>query len=90
LPGNLNISFPRVESEALMIALKNDVAVSSGSACTTAAVEPSHVLSAIGCSEEEIHASIRFGLGRSTQIAEVDYVSNRVVEEVLRLCELRA
>lgn len=89
LPGNLNISFPRVESEALMIALKNDVAVSSGSACTTAAVEPSHVLSAIGCSEEEIHASIRFGLGRSTHIAEVEFTAERVEAEYNRLAAFR-
>ena len=73
LPGNLNISFAYVEGEALMMALK-DVAVSSGSACTSASLEPSYVLRALGVEEEMAHTSIRFGLGRFNTEEEVDYV----------------
>jgi cysteine desulfurase len=78
LPGNLNISFAFVEGEAMMMALK-DVAVSSGSACTSASLEPSYVLRALGVAEEMAHTSIRFGLGRFTTEAEVDYVIDLVV-----------
>ena len=87
LPGNLNISFAFVEGEALMMAIK-DVAVSSGSACTSASLEPSYVLRALGVGEELAHTSIRFGLGRFNTEEEVDYVVDLVVEAVERLREL--
>ncbi len=72
MPGNLNVSFAGVEGEALLVSMKN-VAVSSGSACTSASLEPSHVLTAIGVPAELAHASLRFGLGRWTTEEEVDY-----------------
>ena len=84
LPGNLNLSFAHVEGESLMMALK-EIAVSSGSACTSAALEPSYVLRALGIPEELAHTSIRFGLGRFNTEEEVDYAIRRVVEEVTRL-----
>jgi cysteine desulfurase len=87
LPGNLNVSFAYVEGESLMMALK-DVAVSTGSACTSASLEPSHVLRAIGLSEELAHTAIRFGLGRFNTGEEVDYTVRRVVDEVRRLREM--
>jgi len=87
LPNNLNLSFAGVEGDALLMGI-NDVAVSSGSACTTATLEPSHVLRALGVSEDLAHSSIRFGLGRFNTEEEVDYVANRVVETVKRLREL--
>jgi cysteine desulfurase len=87
LPGNMNMSFAYVEGESLLMALK-DIAVSTGSACTSASLEPSHVLRAIGVEEELAHTSIRFGLGRFNTEEEVDYVVRRVVEEVRRLREL--
>ena len=87
LPGNLNLSFAYVEGEALMMAIK-DVAVSSGSACTSASLEPSYVLRACGVDEELAHSSIRFGLGRFTTEEEVDYVSDLVVAKVLKLREM--
>jgi cysteine desulfurase len=87
LPGNLNMSFAYVEGESLLMALK-DIAVSTGSACTSASLEPSHVLRAIGVEEELAHTSIRFGLGRFNTEEEVDYVVRRVIEEVRRLREL--
>ncbi|OQX69095.1 MAG: IscS subfamily cysteine desulfurase [Sorangiineae bacterium NIC37A_2] len=87
LPGNLNISFSFVEGEGLLMALK-DVAVSSGSACTSASLEPSYVLRSMGLDDELAHSSIRFGLGRFTTEAEVDYVSDLVVEKVKRLREM--
>jgi cysteine desulfurase len=83
LPGNLNVSFAFVEGEALMMALK-DVAISSGSACSTASLEPSYVLRACGVADDLAHSSIRFGLGRFNTEEEVDYVSNLVVECVQR------
>ena len=89
LPGNLNLSFAHVDGEALMMAL-NDIALSSGSACTTAAIEPSHVLRAIGVSDDLAHRSIRFGIGRFNTDAEVDYVADRIVETVTHLRELNA
>jgi cysteine desulfurase len=89
LPGNLNLSFAHVDGEALMMAL-NDIALSSGSACTTAAIEPSHVLRAIGVSDDLAHSSIRFGIGRFNTDAEVDYVADRFVETVTHLRELNA
>src|SRR4030042_1836800 len=78
LAGNLNIYIPGVESEALIIALTNEVAISSGSACTTAAVEPSHVLQALGLPEKRVHSSIRMGLGRSTTSEEMEYASKAI------------
>jgi cysteine desulfurase len=87
VPGNLNMSFACVEGEALMMGLK-DVAVSSGSACTSASLEPSYVLRAIGVSEELAHTSIRFGLGRFTTAEEVDYVAALVIEKVQRLRDM--
>ena len=78
LPGNLNITFAYVEGEAMLMALK-DVAVSSGSACTSASLEPSYVLRALGVDEEMAHTSIRFGLGRFNTEEEVDYVIELVV-----------
>ena len=87
LPGNLNVSFAYVEGEALMMAIKN-VAVSSGSACTSASLEPSYVLRACGVSEDLAHTSIRFGIGRFNTEEEVDYVGKYVVEQVKRLREM--
>lgn len=87
LPGNLNLSFNFVEGEGLMMAIK-DVAVSSGSACTSASLEPSYVLRALGVGDELAHSSIRFGLGRFNTEEEVDYVADLVVEKVRRLREL--
>jgi cysteine desulfurase len=87
LPGNLNLSFSFVEGEGLMMAIK-DVAVSSGSACTSASLEPSYVLRAMGLDEELAHSSIRFGLGRFNTEAEVDFVIDLVVEKVKRLREM--
>jgi cysteine desulfurase len=87
LPNNLNISFAFVEGEGMMMALK-DVAVSSGSACTSASLEPSHVLRACGVEEELAHTSIRFGLGRYTTEEEVDYVADLVVAKVKKLREM--
>jgi cysteine desulfurase len=87
LPGNLNISFNFVEGEGLMMAIK-DVAVSSGSACTSASLEPSYVLRALGVGDELAHSSIRFGLGRFNTQEEVDYVADLVVGKVKRLREL--
>lgn len=87
LPGNLNLSFAGVEGEALLMGIK-DVAVSSGSACTSASLQPSHVLKAIGVPDELAHASIRFGLGRFNTEEEVDFTIGRVAEAVRRLREL--
>lgn len=87
LPGNLNLSFAFVEGEAMMMAIK-DVAVSSGSACTSASLEPSYVLKAMGVGEELAHSSIRFGIGRFTTEEEVDYVGKLVVEKVKKLREM--
>jgi len=87
LPGNLNLSFEHVEGEALMIAMK-DVAVSSGSACTSAALEPSYVLRAMGVTDDMAHASIRFGLGRFNTEEEVDHAARLVVEKARRLREM--
>jgi cysteine desulfurase len=84
LPGNLNISFAFVEGESLLMALK-DVAVSSGSACTSASLEPSYVLRALGVGDELAHTSIRFGIGRFNTEAEIDYVVELVVKAVERL-----
>ncbi len=87
LPNNLNISFAFVEGESLLMGI-NDIAVSSGSACTSATLEPSYVLKALGAGDDLAHSSIRFGLGRFNTQAEVDYVAKRVVDVVKKLREL--
>jgi cysteine desulfurase len=87
LPGNLNISFAFVEGEAMMMAIK-EVAVSSGSACTSASLEPSYVLRALGVGDELAHSSIRFGLGRFNTEEEVDYVADLVIKKVEHLREM--
>lgn len=87
LAGNLNLSFAYVEGESLMMGMK-EIAVSSGSACTSAQLEPSHVLRAMGVGDDLIHTSIRFGFGRFTTEEEIDYVSKRVIENVNRLRDL--
>jgi cysteine desulfurase len=87
LPGNLNISFAYVEGESLLMGI-NDVAVSSGSACTSATLEPSYVLKALGTGDDLAHSSIRFGIGRFNTEPEIDYVADRVSETVERLREL--
>lgn len=87
LPGNLNLSFEGVEGEALLMGLK-DVAVSSGSACTSASLQPSHVLKAIGVSDDLAHASIRFGLGRPNTAEEVEFTIGAVAAAVRRLRDL--
>ncbi|KAA8913280.1 pyridoxal phosphate-dependent transferase [Sphaerosporella brunnea] len=86
-PGCVNISFAYVEGESLLMALK-DIALSSGSACTSASLEPSYVLRALGSSDESAHSSIRFGIGRFTTEAEIDYVLKAVKERVNFLREL--
>jgi cysteine desulfurase len=87
LPNNLNISFVYVEGESLLMGI-NDVAVSSGSACTSATLEPSYVLKALGLGDDVAHSSIRFGLGRFNSEAEVDYVADKVIDIVKKLREL--
>ena len=87
LPNNLNISFAYVEGESLLMGI-NDVAVSSGSACTSATLEPSYVLKALGAGDDLAHSSIRFGLGRFNTEEEVDYVSAKVIDVVEKLREL--
>jgi cysteine desulfurase len=87
LPGNLNMSFVYVEGESLLMGI-NDIAVSSGSACTSATLEPSYVLKALGLGDDVAHSSIRFGLGRFNTEAEVDYVAAKVIDIVKKLREL--
>ena len=85
--GCVNVSFAYVEGESLLMALK-DIALSSGSACTSASLEPSYVLRALGSSDESAHSSIRFGIGRFTTDSEIDYVLKAVKERVTFLREL--
>ena len=87
LPGNLNMSFVYVEGESLLMGI-NDIAVSSGSACTSATLEPSYVLKALGLGDDVAHSSIRFGLGRFNTKAEVDYVADKLITTVQKLREL--
>jgi len=87
LPHNLNISFAYVEGESLLMGI-NEIAVSSGSACTSATLEPSYVLKALGAGDDLAHSSIRFGLGRFTTEDEIDYTANKVIEVVRKLREL--
>jgi len=87
LPGNLNMSFVYVEGESLLMGI-NDIAVSSGSACTSATLEPSYVLKALGLGDDVAHSSIRFGLGRFNTRAEVDYVADKIIDVVRKLREL--
>ncbi len=87
LPGNANVSFAYVEGEAMMMAIK-EVAVSSGSACTSASLEPSYVLRALGVGDDLAHSSIRFGMGRFTTEAEVDYVAKLVIDKVKKLRDM--
>jgi cysteine desulfurase len=87
LPHNLNISFAYVEGESLLMGI-NDVAVSSGSACTSASLEPSYVLKALGAGDDLAHSSLRFGLGRWTTEEEVDYVAHKLASVVSRLREM--
>jgi cysteine desulfurase len=87
LPNNLNMSFAYVEGESLLMGI-NDIAVSSGSACTSATLEPSYVLKALGVGEDLAHTSIRFGLGRFNTEEEVDYVTDKMVTVVKKLREL--
>jgi cysteine desulfurase len=87
LPGNLNVSFAYVEGESLLMGI-SDIAVSSGSACTSATLEPSYVIRALGIDEELAHSSIRFGIGRFNTEEEVGFVSDRVTKEVKRLREM--
>jgi cysteine desulfurase len=87
LPGNLNMSFASVDGESLIMSLP-DVALSTGSACTSATVEPSHVLRALGVGPMLAHSSLRFGLGRFNTAEEMDYVAARVIETVRKLRDL--
>jgi len=86
-PGCVNLSFAYVEGESLLMAMK-DVALSSGSACTSASLEPSYVLRALGADDDMAHSSIRFGFGRFTTVAEVDYTAENVIRHVTRLREM--
>jgi cysteine desulfurase len=88
IPGNLNLSFSYVEGESLLMGINKEIALSSGSACTSATLEPSYVLKALGVGEELAHTSIRFGLGRFNTEEEVDTVISRMVEVVQRLRDL--
>ncbi|HEX3987590.1 MAG TPA: IscS subfamily cysteine desulfurase [Acidobacteriaceae bacterium] len=86
LPGNLNMTFAHVDSESVMMGLR-DVALSSGSACTSASIQPSHVLRALGRSDQAAHSSLRFGLGRFNTEEEVDFVAERLIDVVRKLRE---
>lgn len=90
LPGNLNVSFADVDGESLLTGVAHDMAVSSGAACTSAKLEPSYVLKALGLSDDAANSSLRFGIGRFNTEAEIDYAAERVVEVVASLRELAA
>jgi cysteine desulfurase len=83
-PGCVNLSFAYVEGESLLMALK-DIALSSGSACTSASLEPSYVLRALGAEDDMAHSSIRFGIGKYTTEAEIDFTIQKVIAQVERL-----
>jgi cysteine desulfurase len=87
LPHNLNISFAYVEGESLLMGI-NEIAVSSGSACTSATLEPSYVLKALGMGDDLAHSSIRFGIGRFNTQEEVEYTADKLIEVVKKLREL--
>jgi len=87
LPGNLNVSFAYVEGESLLMGI-SEIAVSSGSACTSASLEPSYVLRALGVGDDMAHSSIRFGMGRFTTLDELDYAADKVIAAVQRLREM--
>ncbi len=89
LPGNLNVSFAGIESEALMMSAKEDIAISSGSACKSASIEPSYVLRACGVEEELAHASIRIGIGRFNTLDEIEHAASTLIDHVRRLREIR-
>jgi len=86
-PGCVNLSFSYVEGESLLMALK-DIALSSGSACTSASLEPSYVLRALGAAEDMAHSSLRFGIGRFTTEAEIDFVVKHIVRTVNKLRDM--
>lgn len=88
LPHNLNVSFAYVEGESVLMGLNKEVAIASGSACTSATLEPSYVIAALGVGSELAHSSIRFGLHRFTTEEEVEYVGNRTIEVIARLREM--
>jgi cysteine desulfurase len=87
LPGNLNISFAYVEGEGLMMGIK-EIAVSSGSACTSASLEPSYVLKALGVGDDQAHSSIRFGIGRFNTQEEIDYTIEAMIKAVSKLRDM--
>ena len=89
LPGNLNMSFLNVEGETLLTGL-NDIALSSGSACSSGKTEASHVLKALGLTDEAAGSAVRFGIGRFNTETEIDYVAGRVIEMVKNLREVSA
>ena len=84
LAGNLNVCFPSGESNSIMMSMR-DIALSSGSACTSASIQPSHVLKALGLTKEQSHASIRFGIGRYNTKSEIEYTIEKVVKTVNRI-----
>jgi cysteine desulfurase len=87
LPGNLNIRFDGVDSESLLLAV-NDIAVSTGAACTAAKIEASYVLKALGLTDEQANSTLRFGIGRFNTEAEINYAAERVIDSVKKLREL--
>ena len=87
-PGNLHVSFDGVEAEALIMSLRN-IAISSGAACTSATLEPSHVMKGIGVPPQRGHSALRFGIGRFNSSEEVEYVAESVIEQVTRLREMK-